>query len=194
MTHNEDLIANLEREMLDDYCSAILILLWKGHEMRFNEIYRELIKKGTKLSKPTLSEHLKHLRRKKWITRKVEDVQNVSYRLHESIQKRSDAETMKWLEEMLSGLGVQFVEPSPSFKVNSTLINILVFKLEELAFRIAIEPKIENVSLSFGKFRSRAYESELVRDCNKNGQYRNLVLEKTNELLEILKENRERPP
>ena len=64
MKTKEEILADAEREMLDDYCSAILILLWKGDEMRFNEIYRELQRKGTTLSKPTLSEHLKHLRKK----------------------------------------------------------------------------------------------------------------------------------
>ena len=187
METREEILAKAESEMLDDYCSAILIPLWKGEEMRFNEIYRELRRKGTKLSKPTLSEHLKHLRKRKWITRKVGGVQNVSYKLHPSINLSSDAEAKKWLENMLSGLEMYVVEPSPEMKVDLALNNIIIFKLEELAFRIAIEPKIENLSLSFGKSRSRVYESNLVADCNKDAHYRSVVLAKTKELLKVLR-------
>jgi DNA-binding HxlR family transcriptional regulator len=194
MKAKEEIFAEIEREMLDDYCSAILILLWKGDEMRFNEIYRELQRKGTTLSKPTLSEHLKHLRRKKWVTRKVGGVQNVSYRLHPSINRSSDAEVKKWLEEMLGTLDIHVIEPSPEMKVDLALNNIIIFKLEELAFRIAIEPKIANFSLSFGKSRSRVYENNLVTDCNKDAHYRGVVLAKTKELLKIFKERLPRLP
>jgi predicted transcriptional regulator len=184
----EEIIAEIERDMLDDYCSAILILLWKGDEMRFNEIYRELMRKGTTLSKPTLSEHLKHLRKKKWITRRVRGVQNVSYKLHPSINRSSDAEAKKWLEDMLSSLDTHMIEPSPEMKVDLAINNIIIFKLKELAFRIAIEPKIENFSLSFGKSRSRVYENNLVTDCNEDAHYRSIVLAKTKELIKILNE------
>jgi DNA-binding HxlR family transcriptional regulator len=49
---------------LDDYCSDIMVILWKAREMRFNEIYRAMQNRGVKLSKPTLSEHLKHLKKR----------------------------------------------------------------------------------------------------------------------------------
>ena len=194
MKTKEEILADAEREMLDDYCSAILILLWKGDEMRFNEIYRELQRKGTTLSKPTLSEHLKHLRKKKWITRRVRGVQNVSYKLHNSINKPSNAEVKSWLDDILSTLKVYTIKPSPEMKVDLALRNILALKLEELAFRIAIEPKIQNFSLSFGKSRSRVYENNLVTDCNKDAHYRGVVLAKTKELLKIFKERLPRLP
>ena len=183
-------IKKLENEILDKYCSAILILLWKGREMRFNEIFRELRKKGTELSKPTLSEHLKHLRKKKWIARKVRGVQNVSYMLHKSINRPSKDETDKWLEDMLSTLNLHMTEPSPEEKVDYDLTNILILKLEELAFRIAIEPNIQNQCLSFGNSNSRLYENDLISECNKDEKYRRLILAKTKELLNILNEHR----
>ena len=184
----------MEREMLDDYCSAILVLLWKGKKMRFNEIYRELQRKGTALSKPTLSEHLKHLRKKKWITRKVEGVQNVSYQLHKSINWPLNDEADRWLEDMLSTLNIKLIEPPPEKKVDYALTNILKLKLEELAFRIAIEPKIQNQSLSFGKSASRLYENDLISKCGSDKKYRKIILAKTKELLKILNERLPRLP
>jgi predicted transcriptional regulator len=192
MKLSESEIEELEREMLDDYCSAILIILWKRKEMRFNEIYRELRRKGTKLSKPTLSEHLKHLRKKKWITRKVRGVQNVSYMIHKSIKRVTDAEADKWLEDMLNAIGVHWEEVSPEEKVDYALTNILISKLEELAWRITIEPRIDNQALSFGSSKSRLYENELLSECYKDEEYKRVILGKTKELLKILEERRAR--
>jgi len=186
MKLSQDEIEELESKMLDDFCSAILILLWKGKKMRFNEIHRELQMKGTTLSKPTLSEHLKHLMKKKWITRKVEGVQNVSYQLHKSINRPSKAESDRWLEDILSTLKIQMIAPSPEEKVNYALTDILKLKLEELAFRIAIEPEIQNQSLSFTNSRSRLYENDLISECNRDEKYRKAILAKSKEILKIL--------
>ena len=181
-------IEDLESKMLDKYCSSILVILWKTKEMRFNEIYRELRRKGTKLSKPTLSEHLKHLRKKKWITRKVKGVQNVSYMIHKSIKRATDEEADKWLEDMLNAIGVHWEEVSPEETVDYALTNILISKLEELAWRITIEPRIGNQALSFGNSKSRLFEDELLLECYKDDRYKRVILAKTKELLKVLNE------
>jgi len=180
----------LDEVALDKYCSDILVILWKAREMRFNEIYRTLKKNGIELSKPTLSEHLKHLRKKKWITRKAKGVQNVEYKLHESIDGKSDVEVMKWLEDSLKDNGVIFSNPSPEQEVDVALCDILSSKLEEVVLRIEIEPRIQNKTLNLVNSRSKAIENDLLRECNKNGQYRKLVLDKTKEILKNLQDKR----
>lgn len=180
--------ALVEKQLLDNYCSAILILLWREREMRFNEIFRALKIKGIKLSKPTLLAHLKHLRKKKWITRKAKGTQNVSYKLHESI--KVPPLTENWLEKMQNNLNSKIIEPSPEDKVDLALTNIFLSKLKELYLRIEIEPNIQNESLSFGVGQSRSYENSLINECNKDEKYRKIILDKTKELLKFLSERR----
>ena len=182
--------AKVESQLLDDYWSAILILLWRGREMRFNEIYRALKIKGIKLSKPTLSEHLKHLQKKKWITRKANGTQNVSYKLHKSLNVPSQDENENWLEKTQNSLNIKIIEPSPEEKVDLALTNIFLSKLKELYLRIEIEPKIQRQSLSFGVSQSRTYENSLINECNKDEKYRQIILDKTKELLKFLSERR----
>ena len=187
MKLSKEEIEKLERNMLDDYCSSILILLWKKKEMRFNEIYRALKNEGVKLSKPTLSEHLKHLRKEKWVKRKVRGVQNVTYGLHDSIHRSSD-EDWKWLEEGLKDMGAKFYKKSPEAMAGYALYIVLSRKMEELLLRIEIEPKIGNRSLSLSKSSSIAFENSLLDNCKKDSAYRNAILKEMKELQEIFDE------
>ena len=191
MENKAELMAQVEKEMLDDYCSAILVLLWKGREMRFNEILKTLKSKGTEISNPTLSAHLLHLRKKKWITKKIRGVQHVSYKLHKSIHVPSDDEAEKWLRDMLKTVNIPLLEPTPDDEIDIAISNILISKLEELAFRITIEPRIQNNSLSFSKSRSRIDENDLIDKCNKDKQYRKIILEKTRDIMSILRKKRD---
>jgi len=66
----------------DEYCEKIFMVLAMSNEkIRFNELHRNLTKYGTKMSKPTLIEHLKHLIKEEIIQRDEEDKQKVSYGL-----------------------------------------------------------------------------------------------------------------
>jgi predicted transcriptional regulator len=177
---------------LDDYCSDIMVILWKVREMRFNEIYRAMQNRGVKHSKPTLSEHLKHLRKRKWITRTARGVQNVTYSLHKDFNRKSDAESKKLLEEILSSVGITMIESSPDVKSELVLCDILTLRLEELRLRIEIEPNIQNHALSFGNSNCKIVENRLVNDCNKDELYRSLVNGKIAERLASLKEIREK--
>jgi predicted transcriptional regulator len=184
----EQLLKENEELMLDHYCSAILVILWKGKEMRFNEIYRTLISKGTILSKPTLSEHLKHLRKKKWLTRNVKGVQNVSYILHESLNRPSKSTDVEnWLEESLKEKGVIFYKPSSEVKADLDIYKILGRKLKELMLRIEIEPNIQNQSLNFDNSQWRLVENDIVKKSRTDEQYRNRLIKKTEELQKLLK-------
>ena len=182
------LLAEAEKQMLDDYCSAILILLWRGREMRFNEMYRELKLKGIELSKPTLSEHLKHLIKKKWITRKPKDTQYVSYKLHNSIRLASKGKN--WSDEAINKLDTFVVEFSPDDKVDLALCKILISKLKELVMRIEIESKIQNHSLSFNKFQSRLEENRFISDCLKEPKCKKIFLERSRDFIRILSDRK----
>jgi hypothetical protein len=139
-------------------------LLWKSKDMRFNEISRALRNKGIVLSKPTLSEHLK---------------------------RTSKEETEKWLDDLLSKIpGIITENPSPEEHAGYALCNIFIHRLEEVALRLNIEPKIQNQSLSFSNSKARQYEDDLIRECNKDEEYRTVVFSKTKELIRIFSELR----
>lgn len=71
------------KEIMDKTCMRVfLYLITHKRELRFNELYKSINDKGEGISKPTLSSHLKHLTAKKFIIRKVEDAQNVSYKIN----------------------------------------------------------------------------------------------------------------
>ena len=59
-------------EETDEYCLNIArVLLLSFGWLRFNELFRKVNEMGAKMSKPTFSEHLKHLVEKKLVVRKV---------------------------------------------------------------------------------------------------------------------------
>jgi DNA-binding PadR family transcriptional regulator len=53
-----------------------------NRKFRFNELHKTLLAFGARMSKPTLIQHLAHLRKKGFMIRKKEDRQNVSYRVN----------------------------------------------------------------------------------------------------------------
>ncbi len=65
----------------DVYCPRILIVLSMKEKMRFNELHNELTKMGIKISKPSLLDHLQHLIERKYVIRKEEGIQHVTYRI-----------------------------------------------------------------------------------------------------------------
>jgi len=182
------LLAEVESQMLDDYCSAILILLWHGREMRFNAIYKELKLKGIKLSKPTLSDHLKHLINKEWIIRNAKDTQYVSYKLHNSIRLASKGKN--WSDEAIDKLDTFVIEFSLDDKVDLVLCKILISKLKELVMRIEIESKIQNHSLSFNKFQSRLEENRFISDCIKEPENKKIFLERSRDFIRVLSDRK----
>jgi DNA-binding HxlR family transcriptional regulator len=69
-----------DKKMVDDICDKIILfLLAREKKIRFNKLQKALDKSGFKISKPTLSKHLKHLTKDKIVKRKKEGKQNISY-------------------------------------------------------------------------------------------------------------------
>lgn len=74
---------------LDEFCKKILAVLLFNHEVYgFNELFRFLNKNGVKISKPTLSKHLKHLCKEDILIRTEEGIQKVSYKVNFSKFKK----------------------------------------------------------------------------------------------------------
>ena len=68
---------------LDDSCKIIVsFLLVHRDKIRFNRLHRTLNAFNFKISKPTLSKHLKHLLEKELIIRNIEGEQNISYNIN----------------------------------------------------------------------------------------------------------------
>ncbi len=80
--------AGVKEKILDGYCTKIISTLvvkevQGKRKIRFNELHNTLETLGIEMSKPTLSQHLKHLTKEKLVIRNVEDVQNVTYKINE---------------------------------------------------------------------------------------------------------------
>jgi len=72
----------MEKET-DEYCIKIFALLVANQEkIRFNKLHKTLNTLDVKISKPTLIQHLRHLRTKGFILRKKEGKQNVTYQVN----------------------------------------------------------------------------------------------------------------
>ena len=70
-------------EELDEYCKKLLVaFIASDRKWNFNEFLHMLNKSNIRISTPTLSEHLKHLRGLKLITRKREGKQRISYEVN----------------------------------------------------------------------------------------------------------------
>jgi DNA-binding HxlR family transcriptional regulator len=68
---------------LDEYCKKLLVaFITSNRKWNFNEFLDKLNKMNTKISRPTLSEHLKHLQRLRLITRKKEGKQRINYEVN----------------------------------------------------------------------------------------------------------------
>lgn len=72
-----------ELDSLDKTCEKIFLFLGlTQRKLGFNDLYRSLDKSGFRISKPTLSEHLKHLTEKKVLIKKRVGTQKVSYEIN----------------------------------------------------------------------------------------------------------------
>jgi DNA-binding HxlR family transcriptional regulator len=89
---------------LDGICVEIFFTLMAYKRLRFNQLHRYLKMFGTDISKPSLIEHLNHLKKQKLISRKREDFQNVSYGLTDEIDSLlnfPEEDIKKWFENFI---------------------------------------------------------------------------------------------
>lgn len=164
-------------------------------KLRFNELYEI---HQTEMAKPTLSLHLKHLVKGKLVTRKVEDVQNVSYQLN--IRQVSKTEDFRKNEEIvnkvLAGNFTHFRSLSLDEQVAKVWRAICLTGLLELKSRIDYEsyPDSFEKGMTFALYSEPRtstpfLETWLVDLCKKDKQYRENVFQKIEELMRQLYPN-----
>jgi predicted transcriptional regulator len=184
---NQNALEDFEKMMLDDYCSEILKIFWRTESMRFNEVYRALIDRGMKISKPTLTEHLKHLTKKKWLSRRVTGFQSVTYTLHGDILKnRHQSSTTKdILEKFMKLYGS---ERSPELRADYAMNIIFARALEDFLVRFSVELETGN-KIKFKKSKANDYEDTVLRDCAEDPEFKKVILETANRVIEALRES-----
>jgi DNA-binding HxlR family transcriptional regulator len=126
---------------LDEYCRKIVaVLTLLQQDYRFNELHRFLNKHGTKISKVTLSQHLKHLIKLELVLRVQKDIQEVYYSVNferfGTLKAASEAtqETVKKFYQQERSFRAQPVSAKiDSYHVLTVLESLMLFKLELLA-------------------------------------------------------------
>jgi len=177
---------DLTRE-LDEYCLNIVRVLLLGFKkFRFNDLYRTLNSKiGFKLSKPTFSDHLKHLLDKELVIRKVEGIQKVTYIFN--YQKFKDLADAVKNQESTDELDVQqkkFNSLSLEEQIQQIVYSTIAISLTSLRLEIlnTLEPSrqlIRNLQLMVNSRAHHIYEKWLLENCSANKEYGQKALEKT---------------
>jgi predicted transcriptional regulator len=179
-------IPSKKTKELDHYCTSILLLLWLKDEMRFNSLFRGLKDWGISLSKPTLSDHLKHLTKKKLVTRRVKGVQNVTYALGKELiqyKKESEKESLSRIETFLKDSSLPEIKIPKDKQVTFELHQILRMRLRELLLVLGMESMHQKELISLNNPISRTLEASITSRCMKDNALRKLVSEKINELI-----------
>ncbi len=187
---------------LDDICHEIFFTLIAYKSLRFNQLHGYLRKFGTEVSKPSLSEHLKHLIKQKLIKRKA-SVRNVSYCLTDEISSLFGENTegiKEWLNEVetngkLNGrLKVlkldekQYYENMPEKQLDCEIVQDLestfLLNLHELRNMIEYDLKIDKdeSDAAFWKFLGdplcRMHERFIAEKCRASDRYKEKLFTK----------------
>jgi len=184
----------MERWQLDNYCLRILlVLIAKSSEkpkIRFNELSRLVRDLNLGISKPTLSDHLRHLVENEYVTRKVEGVQRVTYSLNfEKIGKiKGYWKTAEKMAAFLEKDRDAFFSLPVKGQVKQLLRFMELRKLLEIQARIAFESNPSSFEKQFGVLfwtssRFERHEVWMIEKCVKDVEYREEVLRTIDELL-----------
>jgi DNA-binding HxlR family transcriptional regulator len=160
---------------LDETCEKIFSLLFfSDKKLRFNELHRTLNQIGLKMSKPTLIEHLNHLKKQRLLIRKREGKQNVSYSVNwkKLEHLKETIKTRQALKRMLEN-----EKNFKSFPINEQITythNILalrnLYQLRLEIFSILDPSKSFEHSIQY-LFTNRFFEifkTWLLESCHKN--------------------------
>jgi len=181
---------------LDDYCTKILAsLIILGKKKRFNDLHDFLGENGIELTKPTLSQHLKHLTQAKLVIRKVEDVQQVSYEANHK-RFRTLGENMKAASERRFKFQRFMADEEQAFK-SASLDDQLEYVFETMILRNLrqLKTKIEFESNPVKKWEKSMelafltsplfmqYEKWLILKCKEDKEYREKILQEIEVLI-----------
>lgn len=140
----EEIINELER--FDEKNMNIILTLYAHGRLRFNELLRALKEYGLKISQPVLSERLKYLIKRKWVTRKRLGKQYVVYGLNidkiEALKPKVTPEETKSILDLAFFKELQILKPTPQEDIDSLIRFFLYDLLSEIEFRL----KMKNTS------------------------------------------------
>jgi DNA-binding HxlR family transcriptional regulator len=201
---------------LDDICREIFLTLWAYKRLRFNQLHRTLEKFGTDISKPSLIDHLNHLRKQKLISRKREDFQNVSYGLTEEISSLlyiPVEDIKKWVENSEEGKNLpekfrllkfdekefynKLSEKELDEVINKDINRVLTQNLFELKTFIDYDLRLDRPErdAAFWKIVGnplyRMLERGIVEDCRSSEKYKKRLFEKIDALISELRPDKE---
>jgi len=201
---------------LDDLCVEIFFTLMAYKRLRFNQLHNYLKKFGTDISKPSLIDHLKHLKKQKLISRKVEGFQNVSYGLTDEINSLltiPEEDIKKWVENFIEGKNLpkklrllrpfdakesygRHSEKQLDEAIDKDLNTVLAQNLFELKTFINYDLKVDKperyaVFWTFvGNPLYRMLEKSMVENC-RSEKYRKKLFEKIDALINELRPDKE---
>lgn len=201
---------------LDDICVEIFFTLMAYKRLRFNQLHKYLKKFGTGISKPSLIDHLNHLKKQKLISRKHEGFQNVSYGLTDEINSLltiPEEDIKKWTENFIEGKNLpkklrlltfdakecygKLSEKQLDEAIDKDLNTVLTQNLFELKTFINYDLKLDKperdaVFWNFvGNPLYRMLEKRFVEDCRNSEKYRKKLFEKIDALINELRPDKE---
>lgn len=149
---------------------------------------------GVELSKPTLSQHLKHLAdEKKLIIRKVEEAQNVTYEINHkkfsNLEKKIKPK-LRDIDELRKAMdeeeGAFYSEPIDD-QVKIVHEEMILRNLQQLKTRIELESNPgdyeKSIELMIISRFYRIHERWLAEKCMREKEYREKVFQKIDELI-----------
>lgn len=172
-----------ELDLLDETCHKIFMYLGLiNKKMGFNSLYRSLEKMGNKISKPTLSLHLKHLTEKKILTRKESGKQKVFYEVNwNSFSQVLEARAIgnKLSNYFLLGGEYQYLSPEKELTLAEFTSEYLIFQQLRFSILAVLNPEKMfdyNLALLLISRQFDIYRSILVDGCRKNKEFGEQVL------------------
>lgn len=203
-------INKLSKEViqLDDICSSIYLVLIGRKSLRFNELYRSVIKLNPKqpsgkpfVSRPSFNEHLKHLTEKKLVDVKRKGKQNVTYSLNKEALEIFSGEVEDltgWTQAIEKEFGEfnpkeyykKMTEKELEQAISRDLHAVIDVNLHELKAYVNYSLKIDETETDaefwrfIGNPLHRILEKSIAESCRASDQYRKKFFERLQNLLE----------
>lgn len=182
----------------DEACTKILTaIVFSRDTFRFNELHRYLNQKFFKISKVTLSKHLKHLVDSELLYRDEKDKQYVTYRFYDEKWKHLDkfVETQKALQKIFEKEEKEFDSYSVSTQISSVFITLIRRDLLILRNEIlkVIDPdNTYEYSMKILVLNNiwNGLKNLLLKKCLENdADYQNEVLNEINGIADFITDN-----
>jgi len=182
----------------DEICTKILIaILFSRRTFRFNELHRYLDENFMKISKVTLSKHLKHLVKSELLYREELGKQHVTYRFYDEKWRQMDIfmEAQNNIQILLDEEEEKFdkytVEEQVSTVFASMIRRDLVNLRNEILIAVDPEDKYEySMKILLTNNIWNGFKDLLLRRCIKNDEeYRTAVLREMDYLITFISES-----